>query len=230
VDQFILCESLVTFSGNPKPLYFDANRDRFSKFNIKYVVAGDGRVQDTGRNVGEPWQREYYQREVLLGEALRSCDSDDMVMLSDIDEIPDMDSYNGNEGVFRHYLYYYYLNCFSGDRKWRGTIINKATSIGSVNTYRDKRLIVPYVGVGWHFSTLGAVDDIIYKVESFSHQEHNTPTKKKLLSDRRGRMVDPYGRRETPYTVSTPSGPQWLLDNADRYPHLWYMPTKEGER
>ena len=38
VDKFILCESSTTHSGNPKPLYFDENKDAFFNFekNLKY--------------------------------------------------------------------------------------------------------------------------------------------------------------------------------------------------
>lgn len=43
VDYFVLVEATKTFSGNPKPLYFQENKDRYSKFlhKIIHVVVDD---------------------------------------------------------------------------------------------------------------------------------------------------------------------------------------------
>tara|TARA_R100000742_G_C4271636_1_gene90616 strand:- start:501 stop:1379 length:879 start_codon:yes stop_codon:yes gene_type:complete len=37
VDYFVITESPFTFSGNEKPLYYQQNKDRFSKFNHKII-------------------------------------------------------------------------------------------------------------------------------------------------------------------------------------------------
>jgi beta-1,4-mannosyl-glycoprotein beta-1,4-N-acetylglucosaminyltransferase len=37
VDYFVLTESPWTVSGNPKPLYYQENKDRFEKFNHKII-------------------------------------------------------------------------------------------------------------------------------------------------------------------------------------------------
>ena len=43
VDKFVLVESLMTFSGEEKPLYFQLNKNRFKKFlhKINHVVVKD---------------------------------------------------------------------------------------------------------------------------------------------------------------------------------------------
>lgn len=43
VDKFILFESTLTHTGNPKPLYYAENKDRFAKFSdrIVHIVVND---------------------------------------------------------------------------------------------------------------------------------------------------------------------------------------------
>jgi len=37
VDKFVICESTVTHTGQPKKMYFEENKDRFSKFLHKII-------------------------------------------------------------------------------------------------------------------------------------------------------------------------------------------------
>ena len=86
VDRFVIVESNITFQGKPKPLYFWDNRDRFSAFQdrIIHVPVVDMPATD------DPWQREYYQRN-CIARGLTDCSSDDVIMISDADEIPKAD-------------------------------------------------------------------------------------------------------------------------------------------
>src|SRR3989344_1716902 len=58
VDKFVIVESTVTFQGNPKPLYFQENKQRFAPFldKIIHVVVSDTPTE------GSAWDREHYQR------------------------------------------------------------------------------------------------------------------------------------------------------------------------
>lgn len=221
VDLFVLCESVLTFSGNPKPLHFQNHQYRFSSFPIIHVIADGGSTHRTGTHVGDSWGREYYQREVLLLEAFKYTSNTDIILLSDVDEIPDLEGYQGQDGVFHQKLYYYYLNCWTG-KMWRGTVARMKRNIKSVNGLRDKRKALATIGGGWHFSTLGSAETIIRKIEAFSHQEHNTEDRKGKIEDRRRKLEDPYDRYDKGFSIESPSGPAWLLSNLHLYPHLWY--------
>jgi hypothetical protein len=84
---------------------------------------------------------------------------------------------------------------------------------------------------GWHFSTMGTPEQIIYKMESFAHTELNTPEFKSRIAENRAKLKDPYSRApkswdnypEYKFTVEMPSGPRWLLENKHRYPNLFYQ-------
>ncbi|THD68394.1 MAG: N-acetylglucosaminyltransferase [Bradyrhizobium sp.] len=82
VDKFVLVESHKTFSGRNKPLFFGEHRERFAPFldKIIHVVADppDGTAI---------WQREIFQRDAIE-RGLIDADPADLVIVSDVDEIP----------------------------------------------------------------------------------------------------------------------------------------------
>lgn len=84
VDRFVLAESTVTFSGKPKPLLFAENRQRYAKFldRIEHIV-----VDDTPAAVRSPWDRRMHQSN-SLARGLKDMNGDDIVIFSDVDEIP----------------------------------------------------------------------------------------------------------------------------------------------
>ena len=83
VDFFVLAESTRTFSGSPKPLYFQENSARFKAYakKIIHVVVADLPAE------GDAWAREAFQRNAIV-RGLGNARPDDIIMLSDVDEIP----------------------------------------------------------------------------------------------------------------------------------------------
>ncbi|MDR2546867.1 MAG: glycosyl transferase GT17 family protein [Lachnospiraceae bacterium] len=83
VDRFVIAEATHTFSGELKPLYFHDNREMFSKYlpKIEYIV-----VDDSPEELG-PHQRDRYQKNHLL-RGLSEVKDDDIIIFSDVDEIP----------------------------------------------------------------------------------------------------------------------------------------------
>jgi len=83
VDKFVLVESTRTFTNKPKPLHFQENRARFSAFadKIIHVVVADMPDKDN------PWLLEHFQRNAIV-RGLKQGRPDDLVMVSDLDEIP----------------------------------------------------------------------------------------------------------------------------------------------
>lgn len=85
VDKFVLVEATKTFTGHPKPLHFAENRGRFSAFadKIIHVVVEDMPEGDGPR---DHWVRDRHQRNAI-GRGLLNCRPDDIIMVSDLDEI-----------------------------------------------------------------------------------------------------------------------------------------------
>lgn len=236
VDRFVLCEMDVTHSGKPKPLFFEENQDRFKDFPITHIVAppiGRDIQIEMGKQSGDAWRLEHWQRECLMS-GIDDAPGDAIILLSDLDEIPKLETYDGNsEGAFKQKLYYYYVNCFTNTRLWKGTVATKRANISTLSRVRNHRNVVPTINYdgGWHFSTLGTAADIRYKIESFAHTELNKPEYLDKIPERLAKLQDPYGREfqdypEYRFTIEMPSGPKWLLEHRDRYPHLFHETTE----
>jgi beta-1,4-mannosyl-glycoprotein beta-1,4-N-acetylglucosaminyltransferase len=92
VDRFVLVEADQTFKGKPKPLYFRDNAATFAKYadKITHVViefpAGDLGAGLTTRPSNASWARQYYQRD-QIGRGLTSATPDDLIIVSDVDEL-----------------------------------------------------------------------------------------------------------------------------------------------
>ena len=101
VGRFVLCEMPITHSGKPKPLYFDANKERFKNFPITHISVEDnpkyvlkpGRYGKRINDSHTAWRREHYQRECLM-QGLEDLAPDDMILISDMDEIPNLENFN----------------------------------------------------------------------------------------------------------------------------------------
>ncbi len=184
VDKFVLVESVETFQGNSKPLYFAENRHLFKKFEDKIVYV----CLEERTETENPWDREYFQRNQIT-RGLKECRDDDIILLSDLDEIVRPSSLpqiiSNLKRAKRKYvcteqkMYAFYLNRFRS--MWQGTV---ATTYGMVKTktpqyFRDRRNKKPFIpNAGWHFSYLGGVERVIEKIEAFAHSEANTSEKK----------------------------------------------------
>lgn len=85
VDEFILVESTVTFAGNPKPLYYQENKDRYAKWSrkIHHIVVDDIPPTLSAQD-RERWQRNKIA-DGLWGTTGRDTDA---LIVSDVDEIP----------------------------------------------------------------------------------------------------------------------------------------------
>lgn len=84
VDFFVVVEADMTFKGEPKPLTFQENIERWAPYHDKIIHV----VVDDFDKDATPFQREDLQREAML-RGLRGAAPDDYVILSDCDEIAD---------------------------------------------------------------------------------------------------------------------------------------------
>jgi hypothetical protein len=88
IDHFVIVESPISFTGKNKPLYFQDNAGKFDKYKKKIVHLVINEFPNlTGNAEKDHWYRESYSRDEAL-RALSDCASDDVIFISDVDEIP----------------------------------------------------------------------------------------------------------------------------------------------
>lgn len=178
VDYFVLAESTVTFSGLDKPLYYQENKDRFEKFNDKIIHLI---IDDTPD--GNPFERDVFQKNAII-RGLTKCSDDDIILASDLDEIPDpevieqlIDQCQDDKVYhFAQDLFYYYLNLkevsgnllsYTGEfnnvdeKKWLGSKMCKYKFLKqhTVNGLRSPEMKECGYRIspgGWHFTYVGS--------------------------------------------------------------------------
>jgi len=227
VDRFIIAESTRTFSNDIKPLNFLENKNKFAKFlhKIDYIVTDENNLPV----FDAAWTFENFQRDIMQ-QHLKNCKKDDIIIISDLDEIPDPEKilkYKDKEGIktfdLKHYNFY--LNYITPDNPWlRGPKIFFYKDLKN-NTLTEMRLgdgeHIPEAG--WHFSYLGGLEKIIYKIKSAAHQEYNTPyhMRKNRIESIINRGDDLFERGYKFNTVQIDKiFPEYIRQNTSRYSNL----------
>jgi beta-1,4-mannosyl-glycoprotein beta-1,4-N-acetylglucosaminyltransferase len=197
VDRFVLVEATRTHQKRTKPLYFEQNKAQFGAFAdriIHVVVDSYPTVWQLMRRVSY-WDFENHQRNQIL-RGLGDAQPDDMVIISDVDEIPAARcvGYHDHLRVFQLGCYYYYLNCRlvrgqpgnheverDGEFYWNGPVSLRRRDVTTPQAARNCIIKMDYPpgtefmkDAGWHFSYLGGVEGVVRKLESYGHSEYNT--------------------------------------------------------
>jgi beta-1,4-mannosyl-glycoprotein beta-1,4-N-acetylglucosaminyltransferase len=201
VDKFILVESTNTFTGDEKPLFYLENLEKFNKFNDKiiHIIVTDFPYKKPNINydLQQQWENEYYQRncikrgiDKLINE--NYLNDEDIILTSDIDEIPNPNILINSKNNTLHFdysrlnrlaldMYYYNLYYRIGEgSNWHGIKLLTYNTYKNINlTFQQMRIWEHsnYVAIinhgGWHLSYFGDIDYIINKIASYSHQEYN---------------------------------------------------------
>lgn len=180
VDRFVISESTVTFSGDKKPLYYAENKEMFKEFEGKIIHVV---VDDTPMDC-DAFTRDHHQK-CAVARGLKDCKPDDIIIFSDVDEIPNpealkpiLDNFDATKiYALAQRNFYCYLNMeeksgnllsvtgefpgFEGaNRKWLGTKVCKYSFLDNYTTeqLRNKdmqRFMVRVPNGGWHFSYMG---------------------------------------------------------------------------
>jgi beta-1,4-mannosyl-glycoprotein beta-1,4-N-acetylglucosaminyltransferase len=228
VDYFIITESDTTFSGNNKELFFLKNESKFDKFKDK-IIYNPIKIPD---NISVTWDREIYQRNSPIEKIKEISDNNDLIITSDLDEIPStevLENYKDWFEInslyhFKQNMYMYYLNNFKDD-KWYGTRVCslsylKKRSIDDIrqSTENEDKLEGFIIeNAGWHFTYLGGEEQIKYKLESFSHQEHNNLHIKSNIKEYLNKNLDIFGRNVRYKIVDIDdSYPQYIVENKEK--------------
>jgi len=228
IDKFIICEATFTHSGRKKKLNFDINK--FSKFKDKIIYT----IQDTEPNTiiyedlskkietPKNWRanavkRIAHQRNKLLDEVNHNANSDDIILYSDNDEIPNLnniDIFNEKSKIviFEQDLYYYKFNLLCDRIKWYGTRAIKKKNLINFEWLRqikpkkypfyrfdtilkkDKYTNVKIVkDGGWHFTRIISPEEIHKKeLDAEHHDEYRASNKNpdRIKDLIRRRMID----------------------------------------
>lgn len=224
VDKFVIEEATVTFSGEPKELCFEKNKDLFKEFlpKIEYIVVDNSPVNTTTH------LRDKFQKNALV-KGLADATEEDVIILSDVDEIPNPKAL---EEVIAHFdkdkiyhfaqrMFYCFLNMeeVSGNllsitgefpgverRLWLGTKVFSKKSIPADGIIQLREALVTSPEAvrvpngGWHFGYMGNTGEkdvakrISTKVVAAAHQEYNDDV---LLAEAADRLLlgqDMFGR------------------------------------
>lgn len=188
VDFFVLAEAEESFQGNSKPLFFEDNRERFSKFLDKVIHL------KIPANPGlKAWGRQHYQRR-FLGNGLEKANPEDVIIISDLDEIPKGSKITEKlpvkgevtEFIMRTYSHYLNRRLLRKDPKYKkmgGQDANSSIMVrysdftnaedvrrlkGKFKNYRSEGKVAQISDAGWHLSWMGDFEHISYKAESVS--------------------------------------------------------------
>ena len=179
VDRFVVSEATETFSGIKKPLYYEENKEMFAEFADKIIHVV---VEDTPE--GGTHERDTFQKNAVT-RGLAGCTDDDVIIFSDLDEIPNPEKIREILGNFRedriyHFaqrLFYCYLNMeevsgnllsYAGEfegvkrKKWIGTkmlsyklLRDQNLLLGELRFPERKEIGIRVDDGGWHFGYMG---------------------------------------------------------------------------
>ncbi len=204
VDYFVIVESKFTHKGEERSLKFDINK--FSKFkskilylivdkqpeNIEQIYETDSEDKKNNKYIMNALYRENSQRNFII-HGLKNANSEDMILVSDVDEIPkleniDFSSIKEKIILFQQDMFYYKFNLSIPNFKWTGTkgcrfknfqspqwlrnIKDRKYLFYRLDTYFSK---TKYISIniikdgGWHFSNIKNAEDIEHKLKSYLH-------------------------------------------------------------
>ena len=204
VDKFVIIESKYNHKGDERQPLFNINK--FDKFRDKiiYILKSDipegiEKIQTSDnedeiyrKSIFNAWKRENLQRNQIM-DGILDADKDDWIIVSDLDEIPNLEEINFNAIenkliFFEQHMIYYKFNLKLENFIWFGSKACKFKNLKSPQWLRDiKTKKFPWWRVdtmfsekkyrdiyfvkngGWHFSYLKNPKDIEKKLKSYLH-------------------------------------------------------------
>lgn len=221
VDKFVVVEQLYTHSGQKKKQNFDIENFKKFKDKIVYFLIEDeppnlDEIDETKpEHVGLKRMNSLKRISLQynkLSDGLIDANEDDLVMVSDCDEIPNLDKLSfenlKNEIIlFKQKIFYYKFNLLHENFDWFGTkacrkkrlknidwlkyIKNKKYPLWRLDTLFSN---VRYIDVkiiengGWHFTNVKNNKDIFYKLMNYG--EYNEFEKSGLNENSIKELID----------------------------------------
>jgi len=204
IDKFVIVESNFTHSGEKKDFNFDirkyqkfANKIIYLKIdqkpnNLIQINEEDSEDDIKNKQVENALILENFQRNYIY-KGLENFNDDDFILISDIDEIPnlsliDLNNHKNSIVLFKQYFFHYKFNLFLDNfyffgskgcikknlksPQWLRNVKGKKYSIFRLDTYFSKKKYNNKKIVekgGWHFTNVMDEEKIVYKLKSYLH-------------------------------------------------------------
>ena len=206
VDYFVIVESSFTHKGDKRDLKF--NHQKFKKFKDKLIyITYDEEPPEIRKNlinekdneaiksfkyIENAILRENGQRNYIL-KGLDLANNDDMILISDVDEIPNLENLELSKIqekiiLFKQDMFYYKFNLKLPNFNWTGTKACKKKYLKSpqwLRNIKDRKYSLYRFDVlfsqtkfidlkiiengGWHFTNLKSAEEIEHKLRSYLH-------------------------------------------------------------
>ena len=200
VDKFIIVEAMHSHSGEKKTLNFNINNFPKFKDKIEYLIIEnepEGIIKNTDKSSTKRMNSllRIEQSYNYILNALKDVSEDDLICLSDNDEIPNFESTSFKNSkndifIFKQLFFYYKFNLFYDLMPWFGTKACKKKKLISLSWLRNlKNKKYPWWRLdtyfskskqnnlqivengGWHFTNVKTAEDLHKKLLNFGH--HN---------------------------------------------------------
>ena len=202
VEKFIVTEATYSHSGKKKKLNFDINNYPKFKNKIIYLVIDkepenlikkEDELSDTHKRLNSIKRIELSYD--YMKNAIENIAEDDLVILSDNDEIPNLESKKFKDCkkdviLFKQLFFYYKFNLYYDLMPWFGSKACKKKSLKSfswLNNLKTKKY--PFWRLdtlfsqnkltnldiiddgGWHFTNIKTPEDLYEKLSNFGHHD-----------------------------------------------------------
>ena len=204
VDYFVIVESIFTHKGDRRELKF--NLKKFERFKdkiiyliyekepkeIEKVLDEDIKIEKDRKYILNAAYRENGQRNYIQ-KGLTGAEENDLILISDVDEIPNLSKLNFNKIkekiiLFKQDMFYYKFNLHLPNLIWTGTKGCKKKNLINpqwLRNIKDRKYYffridaffskVKYMSIniindgGWHFSNIKTPKEIEHKLRSYLH-------------------------------------------------------------
>ena len=204
VDYFVIVESKYNHRGQKRELLFKI--DKFKKFKDKiiYLIHDevpegiqiinkiDSPAHTSWKYIANALLRENAQRNFII-KGLSKAEKNDFILVSDVDEIPNLTGLNFNQIkqkiiLFKQDMFYYKFNLAIPNLRWTGTKGCKKKNLISpqwLRNIKDRKYSFLRIDIlfsklkysnlrtinngGWHFSNIKSAKEIEHKLKSYLH-------------------------------------------------------------
>jgi len=203
VTKFIVVESIFSHSGKKKKLNFNINDYPKFKDKINYIIIDkepdniDKENKSSEKKISKRMNsiKRIEQSYEYMSKGLGEINDDDLVMISDNDEIPNLESVdinkiNNNFLVFEQLFFYYKFNLLYDKLLWPGTKACKKKNLKNFSSLKNlKTKKYPFWRIdtlfsevkkinlkiiengGWHFTNIKSPKDLFEKLSNFGHHD-----------------------------------------------------------
>ena len=204
IDHFVIVESTFTHRGDKRNLKF--NPKKFERFKdkiiyltyneypkkIEEIFENDSEGEKSRKYISNAAFTENGQRNFIIN-GLDRADNEDMILISDVDEIPNLENINLSKIkekiiLFKQEMFYYKFNLKLPKLIWSGTKACKKKYLESpqwLRNIKDKNFPffridtffskTKYTNIkfiengGWHFTNIKTPNEIQFKLKSYLH-------------------------------------------------------------